>query len=97
MGLELISSLDDPNIMSIGDAIKKKRVSSWAIGILAIIGIWLLYQLIKFLMRNPKTVTDPLEDVQKRVLAFMNPDGTPNQLPNKNSSNDDSNTSKESN
>ena len=74
MELELISSLNDPKIISIGQAAKKRHLYHFTMGILIIAVIIIIYHVVKFFTKNPKSLDHVTVDIQKRVVAFMNPD-----------------------
>lgn len=72
--MELISSLNDPSIISIGKAAKKRHLFYFTMGILIIVGTVIIYHMVKYFTKNPKSLDHVTMDIQKRVVAFMNPD-----------------------
>ena len=72
--MELISSLNDPSIISIGKATKNRYLYYFVMGIFIIAVTIIIYHVVKFFTKNPKALDHVTMDIQKRVVAFMNPD-----------------------
>lgn len=72
--MELISSLNDPSIISIGKAAKKRHLFYFTMGILGIAVIIIIYRAVRYFTKTPKSLDNLTADIQKRVVLFMNPD-----------------------